>query len=433
MGKIEQNTVALMTNMEQSMISTPIEDVTGLHRELRQRTSQDPFIPVKKRKQQLKALNSWIWEHRELMIEALAEDFKKPAIESMLTEVYVLRSSIKHTLKHLNDWTSIQKVHTPLALFGNSGCTQAQSKGLVLIIAPWNFPFLLAIKPLISAIAAGNRIVLKPSEHAPNSSSLMCRMVSECFDRNIVQVIQGGVAQSQKLLELKWDHIFFTGGTEIGRIVMKAAANTLTPVTLELGGKNPSIVDSESNLKNAARRIIWGKFLNGSQACVASDYILVDQKVAVKFKELLKEELARMYDSKETPMACAIHQKQFDKVVSILDDAVAKGAKVLKGGSHNKSALYVQPTILEGVTRDMTILQEEVFGPLLPIIAYENLEEALDFVHQGERPLSLYVFTNSTRTKRAVLENSWSGTLGINTTTIQFNHPSLPFGGTGES
>ena len=378
--------------------------------------------------------NAYFEIERAAIVGAIHRDFGKPKVETELTEVYVLRSKIKHAIRHLSQWTDYKKVPTPTSLLGISGYVKAEPKGCVLIIAPWNFPVLLALGPLSSAIAAGNTVMLKPSESTVHSSRVINQILRKVFTEDEVYVAEGGVDVSQFLLSRKWDHIFFTGGTKVGQIVMESASKHLTPVTLELGGKNPTIVHEDAHLKNAAERIVWGKYLNGGQACVAPDYIYVHQKVYAKFTELLLKEVRKMYpDSGDSDLACMVHQRHYEQMKSHLNEALEQGAELLIGGECNDERRSVSPTVIAKANPTSSIMNEEIFGPILPVTSYEDLDHLLEELQNEEKPLSFYFFSKSKRTMKKVIQQSRAGSTGLNVTTVQFNHPALPFGGVGQS
>lgn len=384
----------------------------------------------------LDRLQKAIMQHKVQIREALQKDFQKHPSETDLTEIYPVTGEIKHTRKHLYNWMGKHKVSTPLALFGASSYVKYEPKGAVLIISPWNFPLNLSFGPLVSAIAAGNTVMIKPSEYTPHTSALMKTMISEIFDENEVTVIEGGIKTSQKLLSLPFDHIFFTGSPGVGKIVMEAAAKHLTSVTLELGGKSPTIVDASANIDKAARRIAWSKYINNGQICIAPDYVLVDQSVSAKFIEKVKEHTAKYYgeDASSADSYCrVINRDNFDRVKELIDNAVNKGAEVITQSITKEDENYISPTVLANVPLDSAIMQEEIFGPVMPIVTYNNLSEAIDLINSKEKPLALYIFSKRKKNINYILSNTRAGGGCINHTAIHFYNNDLPFGGANNS
>ncbi len=393
---------------------------------------------AKDRQGRIKSLKEWILENRTAIQKALWDDFKKPAIEADLSEIFPVTSEINHAIKHLDAWMKPSKASMPMLMLGTSGYIQFEPKGCALIISPWNYPFNLAVGPLVSALAAGCPAVLKPSELTPNTSALIAQMVLELFNPDEVTVCQGDADVSQALLALPFDHIFFTGSPTVGKIVMEKAAKQLSSVTLELGGKSPTLVTSTADIADAARKIAFGKFLNSGQTCIAPDYVLVHESK----KDLLIAELIiairDMYDPKllgiesSSDLARIIDNRHFDRLSLYIEDAIQKGAKVEFGGQSNEKDFFIQPTILSQITSEMKVEREEIFGPILPIQIYHSLQEAIDYVNNKPKPLALYVFDNSIEASE-VLQKTSSGNAVINDCVIHFTHLHLPFGGIGNS
>jgi aldehyde dehydrogenase (NAD+) len=303
--------------------------------------------------------------------------------------------------------------------------------GKVLIIAPWNYPYQLALCPLIAAVAAGNQVVVKPSELTPNTSNIVAKIISETFDENHVKCVEGGVEITQQLLAQRWDYIFFTGSVAVGKIVAKAAAENLTPVTLELGGKNPCIIDATANLKLAAKRIVWGKFLNAGQTCIAPDYLLVSNKIKSNLIELIKKEIIDAYsENPETSpdFPRIINQKNWNRLTEML-----KGESILAGGKSNIQDYYLAPTLLDEPSLDSLVMKDEIFGPILPILSFENETDLVTIISRYEKPLSLYVFSNNKSFAKKIIQNYSFGGGCINDTVIYFSNKRLPFGGVGHS
>jgi aldehyde dehydrogenase (NAD+) len=379
---------------------------------------------------QLKILKQAIIENKPAIIQALKADLHKPEFETYATEIGGVKE-VDYAIKNITNWTKPKKAEVPLEFFPYSAKIHPEPLGVVLIIGPWNYPFQLIISPLVGAIAAGNCAIIKPSEIAPHTSQLIAEIIGKYFEKNYIAVIEGGVEISQQLLEEKFDHIFFTGGTAVGKIVMAAAAKTLTPVTLELGGKSPCIVDAEINLQHTIKRIIWGKFINAGQTCIAPDYLLVNQKIKQDLLNGLQKCLKEFYgDNPETSpdYARIISQKQFARLTNFLKDG-----EIIVGGETNPEQNYIAPTIIDNISLEDSVMQEEIFGPILPIIAYTDIAEAIDLINSRPKPLALYLFSQNKDLQKRVLQETSSGGVCINDTVMQFGISSLPFGGIGDS
>ena len=390
------------------------------------------------RRQRLRRLADWLTAHRTEVQQALHQDFRKPPAETDLTEIWPLLTELKHTSRHLAKWLAPQAVSTPLALAGTKSWVQAEPKGVVLIIAPWNYPFYLALDPLVSAIAAGNAVVIKPAEQTPATSALLRQLCEALFRPDEVLVLEGGKEVATELLRLPWNHIFFTGSPQIGKLVMHAAAEYLSSVTLELGGKSPAIVDATANLRDAAEKIAWGKFINAGQTCVAPDYVLVQASAQAGLVAELQAAIQRYYNiegkgiSQSDSFARIVNAHHFARLATMLEDAQQHGATVL-GGEIDEHQNYLGPTLLTGVPPDAAVLREEIFGPLLPIIPFETLPEAAAYVNARLPPLAQYVFTTSAKNQAFLLDTIAAGGAAVNETIIQLAHPELPFGGVGNS
>ncbi len=384
--------------------------------------------PYAFRKEQLLRLRRMLKENEEALLDALKKDLHKSPFEAYATEIGILLHSINHTLKHLKRWMKGRRVKRPLFLrFAKAG-VEYEPKGTVLIIGPYNYPLQLLVEPLIGALAAGNTAIVKPSEFPAHTEKLLARLVNETFDPRLVHAVTGGVETTQELLNMPFDHIFFTGSTRVGRIVYQAAAENLVPVTLELGGKSPCIIDESAKLAVAARRIVFGKLLNAGQTCIAPDYLLVDKKVKGDLIRHLKATLEAFYPDPEKSLGRIINDKHFERIVSLIDED-----KVVYGGEYDKKSRYIAPTILDGITFEDAVMQEEIFGPLLPIIAYEDLEETIETLKEKPAPLALYVFTEDKTVARKVVANVPFGNGAVNDTIYQVANPHLPFGGRGQS
>lgn len=387
--------------------------------------------PYAFRAEQLGRLRRAIEAHEAEILAALAADMGKPDFEAFSGEVALLYWEIDHTRKHLKRWMRPEGVATPMAIMPSRSFIMPEPLGQVLIIGPWNYPLMLILAPLVGAMAAGNTAVLKPSELAPHTSALLARLIASTFPREYIAVVEGGVDTSQALLARRWDHIFFTGGSAVGKIVARAAAEHLTPVTLELGGKSPCIVDREVDLTIAARRIAWGKFYNAGQTCVAPDYLLVHREVKEPFLAAMTEQIRAFYgdDPKASPdYARIISDRHFDRLAAMLGEG-----RTVTGGQVDRASRYIAPTIIDGVELSHRSMQEEIFGPILPVFAFDRLDEAIATVKRMENPLALYVFTTNRATEERVLTELPFGGGCINNTIVHLSNPDLPFGGRGNS
>ena len=383
------------------------------------------------RKQTLAKLLISVQKHEEEIIKALYDDFKKPAFEAVVSETAYIVSELNHTIKNINKWAKPNMVLPSLLNFPSTDYIYKEPYGKVLIIAPWNYPYQLALCPLIAAVAAGNQVVVKPSELTPNTSSIVAKIISETFDENHVKCVEGGVEITQELLAQRWDYIFFTGSVAVGKIVAKAAAENLTPVTLELGGKNPCIIDSTANLKLAAKRIVWGKFLNAGQTCIAPDYLLVSNKIKSAFIELIKKEIIDAYGENpetSTDFPRIINQKNWSRLTGML-----KGESILAGGKSNIQDYYLAPTLLDEPSLDSLVMKDEIFGPILPVLSFENEADLVSIISRYEKPLSLYVFSNNNAFAKRIIQDYSFGGGCINDNLVYFSNKRLPFGGVGHS
>lgn len=364
------------------------------------------------RKEKIRRLHDALLSRRAEIREALWADYQKPAAEVDLSEIFPVVAEARHAMRHLRSWMKPRRVPAPLALLGSRSRIIYEPKGVVLIISPWNFPINLTLGPLVSAIAAGNCAILKPSEMTPHASACMQRIVGDLFDESEVAVVEGDASVAEALLRKKFDHIFFTGSPAVGKIVMRAAAEHLTSVTLELGGKSPAIVDRTANLAEAAKKIAWGKTINSGQVCIAPDYVLVDETVRAAFVEKLR--------------AAATHESGL-----LVNDRHAARINKLAGGSGE--GRRVSLTIMENVAADAPVMREEIFGPLLPVIPYRDIGEALRIINQREKPLVLYLFSRERSVINTILRHTRAGGSVINDTLIHFYQLNLPFGGVGGS
>ncbi len=383
--------------------------------------------------EQLERLKEAIKKYEGKFMQALKDDLNKPEAEAFSGEIGFTINEVTHAIKNLRKWAKPKKVGTPLLLFPAKSYIHYDPYGVVFIMGPWNYPLNLNIAPLIASMSAGNCSIIKPSELAPATSTAMAEMIAEYFEPSYITVVEGGVEKSKELLEKKFDYIFFTGGTKIGKIVMEKASKYLTPVTLELGGKNPTIIDKDINVKTAVRRIVWGKFYNAGQTCIAPDYLIVHKEIKDKFLETMKETIIEFYgeDPHQSNDYCRIiSDKHYDRIKSLLDGLEKD---ILIGGKTNKDDLYVAPTIVNNVDWNSNLMSEEIFGPILPVLEYENIDELISKINERQKSLTLYLFTNNNQLKDKVIRDTSSGSLSINETLSHLNNPELPFGGVGYS
>lgn len=387
--------------------------------------------PLAWRRQQLQGIERLVKEREKEILDALYADVGKPALESLGAELAFIRSEAKSVSKQLPSWMKSERVPIPIVLQPGKGRIQAEPLGVVLIIGPWNYPFQLIMSPLIGAVAAGNCAVVKPSEVASETSALVARYLSQYLDSDAVRVVEGSVEETTLLLEQRFDHIFYTGNGTVGRIVMTAAAKHLTPVTLELGGKSPCIVDSSADLNVSARRIIWGKFFNAGQTCVAPDYVLVHESVHDDFLSRMKSVLREFYgpEPKTSPdYARIVNQRHHRRLCALLESG-----QVVVGGEHDEDDLYIAPTLLTKVSVESPVMAAEIFGPILPVLPVKSMNEAIRFVNTRDKPLALYVFAQDESVQRRVVDRTSSGGATVNHVWLHLGVPGLPFGGVGES
>ena len=384
----------------------------------------------------LKKIHKAILKYRPQIKEALFNDFRKHPSEVDLTEIYPVTAEIKHTKSHLRSWMRKHRAGTPIAMLGSSSYIHYEPKGVVLIIAPWNFPFNLLFGPLISAVAAGNTVILKPSEHTPYISALMKKMIEEIFEENEVVLLEGGIETSQALLQQPFNHIFFTGAPSIGKIVMAAAAKHLTSVTLELGGKSPTIVDETASIDTAAKRIAWGKFLNNGQVCIAPDYVFVHENKKEAFIEAVKKYVKIFYTEdaeQESSYSRVVNPRHYQRIKNAIDDAVTKGAKVETGANFNDAQNYIAPTVMTNVSQNATLMTDEIFGPVMPVFGFTKIEEVIDEINSREKPLALYIFSKNRKNINKIIANTRAGGTCINHNAVHFFNANLPFGGSNNS
>lgn len=387
--------------------------------------------PLAFRLEQLESLRKLIKEHESELLAALKADLGKSSFEAYATEIGFTLDEISHALKHLPEWLEPEAVKTPLVHQPGQSQVRYEPRGNTLIIAPWNYPFQLLIDPLVGSMAAGNTALLKPSELAPETSTLLAQLIEQHFDPRYITVVEGGIEVNQALLDLPFDHIFFTGSTRVGKIVMAKAAQHLTPVTLELGGKSPCIVDRNLPWDLATRRIVWGKFLNAGQSCVAPDYLLVHQDDKEAILQALLKNIKRFYGkdpAKSKDFGRIVNDAQFERLLQLIPSD-----RVVTGGKYDLSQRYLAPTILSPVAWDDPIMEEEIFGPILPVLTYHNLDEVVEQIQARPRPLALYLFSDNEAHQEKIMGQLSFGGGCINDTMIHLASPHLPFGGNGPS
>ena len=379
--------------------------------------------------EQLKLLKSAISSNQSQIVDAVKADLNRPEFEAYFEIASI--SEVTYAIKHLKSWVKSRKIPISLEQFPASARVFPEPKGVVLIIGPWNYPFQLMISPLVGAIAAGNCAVLKPSEIAANTSQVVAEIITKNFDPDYIAAMEGGIEVSQQLLAEKFDHIFFTGGTKVGQIVMEAAAKHLTPVTLELGGKSPCIVDADIQVEYTAKRITWGKFINAGQTCIAPDYLLVNRQVKSDLLKAIKQSIQEFYGddpAKSPDYSRIINQRQLDRLAGLLTEG-----ELVTGGEVNAADRYIAPTVIDGISWDSLVMKDEIFGPILPVLEYDDLGEAIAQINARPKPLALYIFSKDKAKQERVLRETSSGGVCINDTVMQVAMASLPFGGVGDS
>ena len=409
------------------MLAAPIS-------QLRQSVSDGHTRPLAWRLEQLDRLERALQERSDAVLAALASDLGKPAVEAFY-ELVAVQQELRLCRRRLRGWMAPQRVGLPLSLQPGQAEVLREPLGCVLIIGPWNYPFHLCLQPLVSALAAGNTAVLKPSEHAPATAALIAELIGAAFPPTTVQVVQGDGAAAAALLQERFDHIFFTGGERVGRLVMAAAAQHLTPVTLELGGKSPAVVLEDADLAVTARRLVWGKCLNAGQTCIAPDYLLLQRPVAEPLLALLRARIEACFgpDPLRSPdLGSIVNQAQYDRLTALLEGARQRG-QLLHGGSCDPEHRRIAPSLIRVEGLDDPLMQEELFGPLLPVLVVDDLEEAIQLINLRPKPLALYLFTGQRRHQQTLLQHTSSGGVGLNDVVLQAGVPDLPFGGVGAS
>lgn len=388
-------------------------------------------LSVDFRRVQLKALRASLMKHEGDVIDAVYGDFKKPKVEAFTSEIGIIYADIDNAVRNVKRWAKSRPVVNPPVHIYTKSEVYPEPFGTALIISPWNYPVQLLLSPLVGAIAAGNTAVVKPSEISARTSSVINTIITNAFDPAYIACVEGGAEETQALLDEPFDYIFYTGSTAVGRIIMEAAAKHLTPVTLELGGKSPCIVEDPAKLSQTARRIVWGKFFNAGQTCIAPDYVLARRDLKDELVDRMKTAVGEFYgdDPKQSPhYARIVSDRHFDRLVSLME-----GERAAVGGVFDKKSRYIAPTILDDVSPESKVMEEEIFGPVLPVLPYDTLTDAVEFVTERPRPLALYFFGTDKQKIERILRETSSGGLLINDTIIQITHPRLPFGGVGPS
>lgn len=423
--------------IEQDIITyTDISQISKIFDAQKKKASELRISPIHERKNKLKKLQNALLSHRQDIRDALFKDFSKPSIDVDSSEILPVILEIKHARRNLHKWARPKSVSTPISLIGTSTKIYYEPKGTVLIIAPWNFPVNLTLSPLVSAIAAGNTVILKPSEISAHSSAIMQKIIQEIFSKDEVAIVQGTVQETKHLLSLPFEHIFFTGSTAVGKIVMEAAAKNLASVTLELGGKSPVIIDETADIKDAAKKLVWGKFFNSGQTCVAPDYIIAHEKIHDQLLDELKNFTKKYYTENpknSNDYARIISEKHFKHLQNLYDDAIEKGANNHLEEKFVKSEKFISPIILSGIKFDMDIMQKEIFGPILPVISYKEMKEVIGIVNENPNPLSAYIFSKNAKNRKNFIQEIPAGGMCINECVIHYAHMEIPFGGHGTS
>lgn len=392
---------------------------------------------AKTRIAKLKRLKQALTDSEAEIFAALKEDLRKNPFESAVTELYFTYAEIDHAIKKLRDWMRPKPVGRTLSNFFARNKIYYEPKGVCLIIAPWNYPLQLTMSPLVSAIAAGNCVILKPSEISAATAGLISKLIADTFESREIACFEGDAAVSTTLLELPFDHIFFTGSTAIGKVVMEASAKNLTSVTLELGGKSPAILDGTCDLKKAAEKIAWGKLVNAGQTCIAPDYVLIDERLEAGFVKHYQAAVEKMFfahsEINKDDYAKIVNPKQFSRLHKLVDAAVAEGAIVAFGGKFYEKDLTITPTLLTAVQEDSAIMQDEIFGPVLPVVGYKHLQEAIDLINRKQKSLALYIFSDSTANQNKIIAGTSAGGTCVNDVLVHIGNPNLPFGGVNNS
>ena len=417
------------------------QDIESIYQSHKATATKIKHTSYKERIKKLDAIVDYIKDRKNegRLMEAMKIDLGRHTVEVLISEISVIINVVNYIKRHLKEWMKDESVTTSLSLIGASSYIHKEPKGSALIIAPWNYPFQLGIVPLCYAIAAGNTAVVKPSEYSSATSAYMEQMIADLFDPAEITVVQGAVKETQMLLDQPWNHIYFTGSPMVGKIIMKAASEHLSSVTLELGGKSPCIIDDKININKAAQKLTWGKYLNNGQTCIAPDYVLVPKNKKANLLTELTKEIKKQLDPEgkgsqaNEDYGHIISDKHHAKCVSLLQDALDKGAKVIIGGEYDASTRYFAPTVLDNVSDDMDVMKEEIFGPILPVIGYANKEEVIDIIASKPKPLAMYIQSNDQKLIDYYMDNTSAGGTVINDFMIHYANPHLPFGGVNNS
>ena len=387
----------------------------------------------------IRTLMNTLLKYQDEVVAAAHADFRKPATEAEISEIFPVVAEAKHAMRRLKKWMKPKRVSPTLAMLGTTAYIRREPKGVCLIVSPWNYPVTLSLAPLISAVAAGNTAIVKPSELTPHMSSITRKIIEEAFDEHEVAVFEGDYRISQQLLKFPFNHVFFTGSPRVGKITMASAAQHLASVTLELGGKSPTIVDETADLKIASRNIVWGKFTNNGQTCIAPDYLFVHRDIKDRLLDEMVATIERVFGKTtkeriESPDYCRIvNARHFERVKKLYEDAVDDGARTIVGGEFRSDELFIEPTILSDVTTQNRIMLDELFGPLLPVLTYTDLKDAVDYINQKETPLALYIYSKNKENIRFTLDNTAAGDCCVNHNLLHYLHLNLPFGGANNS
>ena len=404
-------------------------NIKGILQKQKQLFNSNLTKDIDYRKKKLKHLKEVLEQNEEKMCKAIFDDFRKSKFDTYMTEFSIVYHDINLSIKKLSNWAKPKRVKTNLSNFPSSSFIYSEPLGNILVIGAWNYPYQLSLAPAIAALSAGNTVILKPSEIAPNCSKVMAEIINENFDEDYFFVVEGGIKETTEILEQKFDKIFFTGSTSVGKIIYEAAAKNLTPVVLELGGKSPTFILKDASLETTAKRIAWSKFVNAGQTCIAPDYILIDKSIKGKFIDILKDTLDKYYkDFRAENYTQIINDKNFQRLIHLIDES-----KVVYGNNLDKQNRYISPTILDNISFEDAIMQEEIFGPLLPIIEFESLEQAISKVKEGEKPLSCYIYTNNKKLSEKMIDEISFGGGCVNDSLMHLTNPNLPFGGVGSS
>jgi aldehyde dehydrogenase (NAD+) len=416
--------------------NTKLEEILRIYDAQQKNRQTVKNTTTKERKAKLKKLVAVTLENRSKIEAAVYADLHKPPTETAYAEIYNVVAECRHAIENLDDWMAPHEVDTPLLYIGSSSKVVFEPKGAALILTPWNYPFQMPVQHLVACVAAGCTAIIKPSEFTPKTSAVVKEILAQVYPENEVAVIEGDYSVSTELLKLKFDHIHFTGSPAVGKIVMRAAAEHLTSVTLELGGKSPVIIDETANIEAAAKKITWGKYLNCGQTCIAPDYVLVHESRKDEFISKLTANMKKVFGDdaeKSSDYGHIVNNKHFKRIKNLLDEAVKRGAKVEQGGQTNEADNFIAPTVISNVSADSAVMQEEIFGPVLPVIAFRDEKEVLNTINGKEKPLALYIFSGKGKKQDFWLNNTSAGGTCINDNLAHISQPNLPFGGVNNS